>query len=415
MSSSSVLFGDLVRRGRFVVLAIALCIISGCAIPARGPAVPSSGTVRALPLGIVNARFFADDDPAPMIGEAALALERQRASLRAAGRSTKHMPPAFFLAVSGGGDNGAFGAGLLNGWSTTGSRPPFSIVTGVSTGALIAPFAFLGPDHDPVLREIYTRMGPDRIFLRRSLIAALFSDAMADTSPLAQTIAHYADQTVFDAIAREYQKGRLLLIGTTDLDAQRPVIWNIGAIAASRHPKSLDLFRKILLASASIPGAFQPVLLDVEIDGARFQEMHVDGGAIAQLFLYPASIDPGVLEVERPQTAFVIRNARLDPEHAEIERRTITIAGRAIGTMLAASGSNDVMRVYFLTKRDGVDYNLAYIGTDFKVPRGPFFEQAYMRALFDYGYRQAIEGRAWHKTPPGLHTRRAQRQGAAAN
>ena len=256
-------------------------------------------------------------------------------------------------------------------------------MTGVSTGALIAPFAFLGPDYDPTLREIYTTTGPERVFLRRRLLAALFNDAMADTSPLAEMIARHTDQAMFDAIAREYQKGRLLLIGTTDLDAQRPVIWNVGAIAASRHPKSLDLFRKILLASASVPGAFQPVLLDVEIDGAKFQEMHVDGGAIAQLFLYPASIDPGLLAVERrSQTAFVIRNARLDPEHAEIERRTLTIAGRAISTMLAASGSNDVLRVYFLTKRDGVDYNLAYIGSDFKVPRDHLFDQAYMRALY---------------------------------
>jgi len=142
--------------------------------------------------------------------------------------------------------------------------------------------------------------------------------------------------------------------------------------------------------------------------------MHVDGGAIAQLFLYPASIDPSLLPVERPQTAFVIRNARLDPEHAEIERRTLTIAGRAISTMLAASGSNDVMRVYFLTKRDGVDYNLAYIGSDFKVPRNHLFDQTYMRALYDYGYQQVIAGRAWHKTPPGLHTRRAARQEAAS-
>ena len=183
------------------------------------------------------------------------------------------------------------------------------------------------------------------------------------------------------------------------------MIWNIGAIAVSRHPKRWSSFRKILLASASIPGAFQPVMIDVEIDGSHFQEMHVDGGAIAQLFLYPASIDPGVLPVERRQTAFIVRNARLDPEHAEIERRTLTIAGRAISTMLAASGSNDVLRVYFLTKRDGVDYNLAYIGSDFKVPRDHAFDQAYMRAL-RLGYQQAIAGRAWHKTPPGLHTRR---------
>ena len=399
----------------FIILAVASTIAVGCSIPPRGPAVPPSDTVRALPLGIPNARFFADDDPAPMLAEAARALEREQAALRAAGRATQPMPPASFLAVPGGSANGAFGAGLINGWTTTGTRPEFRIVTGVSTGALIAPFAFLGPGYDPMLREIYTTTGPERIFLRRRLLAALFNDAMADTSPLAEMIARHTDQAMFDAIAREYQKGRLLLIGTTDLDAQRPVIWNVGAIAASRHPKSLDLFRKILLASASVPGAFQPVLLDVEVDGTRFQEMHVDGGAIAQLFLYPASIDPALLAVERrSRTAFVIRNARLDPEHTEIERRTLTIAGRAISTMLAASGHNDVLRAYFLTKRDGVDYNLAYIGSDFKVQRDHLFDQAYMRALYDYGYQQAVAGRAWHKTPPGVHTRRSGRQDASA-
>ena len=398
------------RLACVIVLGAALGAVAGCAIPGREPAVPPSDTERALPLGIANARFYADGDPAPMIAEAALAIERERAALRAAGLSTTPMPAASFLATSGGGDNGAFGAGLINGWTTTGTRPSFNIVTGVSTGALIAPFAFLGPAYDATLREVYTTLSSERVFVRRRLTAALFSDAMADTSPLAETIAHYADQAMFDAIAGEYQKGRLLLISTTDLDAQRPVIWNIGAIAASRHPKSLDLFRKILLASAAIPGAFEPVLLDVEIGSARFQEMHVDGGAIAQLFLYPASIDPAVLAVGRSQTAYVIRNARLDPEHAEIERRTITIAGRAINTMLAASGYNDVMRVYFVTKRDGVDYNLAFIGADFKVNHERFFDQAYMRALFDYGYQQAVSGQAWHKTPPGLHTTRGRQE-----
>ena len=145
----------------------------------------------------------------------------------------------------------------------------------------------------------------------------------------------------------------------------------------------------------------------------KFQEMHVDGGAIAQLFLYPESIDPRLLAVERRRppsssaTPGSIRSTR------EIERRTLTIAGRAISTMLAASGYNDVLRVYFLTKRDGVDYNLAYIGSDFKVQRDQPFDQAYMRALYDYGYQQAVAGRAWHKTPPGLHTRRSARQEAA--
>ena len=403
------------RLAPLVALAIGLAVVTGCAAPPRGPAVPPSDTVRAQPLGIPNARFLADGDPAPMLAEMAQSIEREQAVLRAAGQPATPLPPAYFLALSGGADNGAFGAGLINGWTTTGTRPSFRMVTGVSTGALIAPFAFLGPDYDPALRDIYTTISSDRIFLRRRLTAALFGEAMADTGPLAETIAQYADQKMLDAIADEYRKGRLLLIGTTDLDAQRPAIWNIGAIAVSRHPKSLELFRNILLASASIPGAFQPVLLDVEIDGAHFQEMHVDGGAIAQLFLYPGSIDPDLLPVRRSQTAYIIRNARLDPEHAEIERRTLTIAGRAISTMLQASGYNDVVRAYFLTKRDGIDYNLAYIGADFKVPRTALFDQAYMRALYDYGYAQAVNGQPWHKWPPGLHSTRSSRQVVTGN
>jgi predicted patatin/cPLA2 family phospholipase len=391
------------------VLSIGLVVVAGCSFPERGPAVPQADTARALPLGIANVRFFADGDPAPMIEEGTRALEREEAALPAAGTTRPgqagvKLPAVNYLAVSGGGDNGAFGAGLMKGWTETGTRPQFKMVTGVSTGALIAPFAFLGPDYDATLREVYTTMTPEKVYRARGLSAALFDDAMADTSPLAQVIATYADQKMFDAIAREYQKGRLLMIGTTDLDSQRPVIWNIGALAASGHPGALDLFRKVLRASAAIPGAFQPVLVDVEIDGRTYQEMHVDGGAIAQLFLYPASIDLTKSGVRRVRHAYIIRNARLDPDYAASERRTISIAGRAINTMLAASGQNDVLRTYFVTKRDGVDYNLAYIGADFKAAKTGEFDQAYMNALYEYGYRQAKAGHAWHKTPPSLET-----------
>jgi len=384
------------------MLAIGL-MAAGCSIPERGPAVPHADTTRAQPLGLSNARFFADGDPKFMVEEGMLALQREVATLRAAGQSTTRLPPAYFLAVSGGGDNGAFGSGLINGWTATGTRPDFKMVTGVSTGALIAPFAFLGPDYDASLREVYTTMTPDRVYRTRGLTAALFDDAMADTAPLAEIIAKYADQKLMDAIAAEYRKGRLLMIGTTNLDAQRPTIWNIGAIAASGHPGALDLFRKILRASAAIPGAFQPVLIDVEVDGRKYQELHVDGGAIAQLFLYPPSIDLGGTGLKRERHAYIIRNARLDPDYAMAERRTITIAGRAINTMLAASGYNDVLRTYFVTQRDGVGYNLAFIGTDFSpAPKQGEFDQAYMRALYDYGYQQIMAGRAWHKVPPGL-------------
>jgi predicted patatin/cPLA2 family phospholipase len=383
-------------------LSLALMLARGCSIPERGAAVPVNDTVKALPLGIANARFFADGDPGPMIQEAALALAREEAAMKEAGKPTARLPPVSYLAVSGGGDNGAFGAGLMNGWTEAGTRPEFKMVTGVSTGSLIAPFAFLGPDYDAALREVYTTMTPAKVFRLRGFSAALFDDAMADTGPLAEVIAGYADQKMFNAIAREYGKGRLLLIGTTDLDAQRPVIWNIGALAASGHPQSLELFRKILRASAAIPGAFQPVLVDVEIDGRKYQEMHVDGGAIAQLFLYPPTIDIAKSGIRRQRHAYVIRNAPLDPNYGVSERRTISIAGRAIDTMLASSGRNDVLRTYFVTQRDGVDYNLAYIGTDFSAPKSGEFDQAYMRTLYDYGYRQAKAGQEWHKTPPGL-------------
>jgi predicted acylesterase/phospholipase RssA len=392
-----------VKLRQLVILVLLALGVAACSIPERGPGVPQADTERALPLGLANARFYADGNPKAMTEEAIRAVEREQAALRAVGGSMTRLPPATYLAVSGGGDNGAFGAGLLNGWTQTGTRPEFKMVTGVSTGALIAPFAFLGSKYDADLREVYTSMTPEKVYRARGLLrAALFDDAMADTGPLAEIIGLYANQKMLDAIALEYRKGRLLMIGTTDLDAQRPVIWNIGAIAASGHPGALELFRKVLRASAAIPGLFQPVFVDVEIDGKKYQEMHVDGGAIAQLFLYPASLDISGSGVQRQRTAYIIRNGKLDPDYAASERRTLSIAGRAITTMLATSGRNDVLRTYFVTQRDKVDYNLAYIGSDFSAPKSGEFDQSYMRALYVYGDRQAASGQAWHKAPPGL-------------
>lgn len=373
--------------------------VAGCAYPGRQPSVPRARYERAKPLGLANARYFVDVDATALMAEAALAAERGRS----ADQQSSGDGAISFLAISGGRYNGAFAVGLLDGWSRVGTRPVFKVVTGVSTGALMAPFAFLGSDYDALLRDLYTTMTADRIFRQRPLTAALYDDGMADTTPLAELIGRYADWPLLERIAGEYAKGRLLLISTTDLDAQRPVIWNIGAIAASGHPGSLDLFRKILRASSAIPGAFQPVLLDVELDGQNYQEMHVDGGAMAQLFVYPPSL--GLLAANRKRRfrAYIIRNGRLGPAYAETERRTISIAQRAILTMVASGGSNDVVRAYFVAKRDGVDFNLAFIGEDFElsVKMGEF-NPAYMRALYAYGLDKALANDVWHKSPPGL-------------
>ncbi len=318
------------------------------------------------------------------------------------------MPPINFLAVSGGGDDGAFGAGLLVGWSATGTRPEFKGVTGVSTGALIAPFAFLGPEEDNALREVYTAIGPQNILKPRGLLAALTSDALADNSPLFELISRHINAEFLARIAREYQeKGRLLLIGTTNLDARRGIVWNMGAIAASGTPEALDLFRKILLASAAIPAAFPPVMIDVEVNGQPYQEMHVDGGAQAQVFLYPPRLfdlvrQQGVKVAPRERSVYIIRNARLDPDWATVERSTLTIAGRAISSLIQTQGLGDLYRIYATAQQDGLDYNLAYIGADFNAEHKEDFDATYMRALFDYGYQLGRKGYPWQKTPPGM-------------
>ena len=380
-----------------VGLSIAL---AGCSIPDRGPVVPSTYTERAQPLGIPNSALLrrwrprADDRGShPCAG----AREGGPASRRAIDFD---VAACLHLAVSGGGDNGAFGAGLMNGWTTTGTRPAFKMVTGVSTGALIAPFAFLGSGHDAELREVYTTLTPDRIFRRRSLAAALFNDAMADTAPLAVVIAEDANQQMFDEIGREYDKGRLLLIGTTDLDAQRPVIWNIGALATSGHPKALDLFRKILRASSAIPGAFEPVLLDVEIDGRKNQEMHVDGGAIAQLFLYPPTIELGQVGVgagASPISSGTPGSIPITPRPSGV-RSTSPARHRH-----HAGGQRPERRaahlLHLAPRRRRLQSGLHRCG--FLRREARRVRPGYMQALFEYGYREARDGRAWHKVPPG--------------
>jgi hypothetical protein len=373
------------------------------------PAVPAISTARALPLGLVNARFFLEQR-AELIAEGQQGLERQRQALGLAPDAP--LPPAQFLAISGGGDEGAFGSGLLIGWTEAGNRPNFQIVTGVSTGALIAPFAFLGPDYDPQLRQVYTTISTKDILLKRGIIEAIFSDAFSDTTPLWKLISRFVDEPLMEAIAREYKKGRLLLIGTTDLDAQRPSIWNIGAIAASGRPGALDLIRKILRASSAIPGVFQPVMIDVLLDGKPYQELHVDGGAIAQIFLYPPTISLNRF-ADRSRQAFLIRNGRNAPEWENVDRRTLSISGRAILTLLRSGATNDLARIYFVTQRDGVDYNLAYIDSDFMMKHpAENFDKTYMNALFDYAYQQARHGYPWRKVPPVLAEPEEQTQSA---
>ncbi len=382
----------------FLILALN-AVLSACAIPERITAVPRELQDRATVLGRDDLRYWADRHTDRFISAAIRSQQRERAYLGVT--DTAPMPPADFLAISGGGENGAFGAGLLLGWTAAGTRPQFKVVTGVSTGALTAPFAFLGSAYDAKLKEVYTTISGKDVLQPRGYMAALFNDAMADNSPLRRLVAHYVDQPMLDAIAAEHAKGRVLLIATTNLDARRPTIWDIGVIASSGEPKALELIHDLLIASAAIPAAFPPVMIDVEVDGKSYQEMHVDGGTSAQVFLYPPSINTQTIRFERKRRLYVIRNARLDPDWAEVQRRTFDIATRSVSSLIQTQGVGDLYRIYVTAQRDKLDFNLAYIPDSFTTELKEPFDTNYMKMLFELGYELGSKGYRWAKTPPG--------------
>jgi len=390
---------------RTASLLVVVGMLQACSAPSRIDAVPAGRTADATIPGIPDARSYANAGPEYFQRQGLASFRREQAYLTAQGH-TGPLPPVNFLAISGGGDNGAFGAGLLVGWTDAGDRPEFKLVTGISTGALIAPFAFLGSEYDAQLKDVYTSISPDDVYETRPFLEIIFSDAAADNSPLLNLVGQLANQDMLDAIAAEYAKGRLLLIATTDLDARRPVIWNIGEIAASGHPNALDLFHNILVASASIPGAFPPIMFDVEVDGTPYQEMHVDGGATAQTFVYPPSIS--IAEFSKKQGAqrerhlYIIRNARLDPDWASVERNIFSIVGRAISSLTHTQGIGDLYRMYLQAERDGVDYNLAFIPRDFTLVHEEEFDTEYMRQLFNRAHELSKAGYKWEKRPPGF-------------
>ena len=306
-----------------------------------------------------------------------------------------------YLAISGGGADGAYGAGLLAGWSEQGTRPEFTMVTGISTGALTAPFAFLGPAYDQQMKELYTTLDTSRIFIRRSVFSMLRGDSLVDSAPLMRMLKkHITDQLVAD-IAREYRRGRSLHIGTTNLDAGRPVVWNIGRIANSGHPDSAPLIRQILLASAAIPGVFPPAYIRVQgPDGRTYEEMHVDGGTSAQIFLYPSRTNWAelmrLLDVQGTPTAYLIRNSRFLPDFDPVRARVPDIAARSVASLIRTQGIGDTYRIAAIAKRDGVAVELTWIPTSAPRDTGEeIFDPEYMSALFDYGYRRAINGEAW--------------------
>lgn len=393
-------------NSRRAVLASSAALLCGCSFAQRGSPVPAPRVRDAVVLGLPNERFCVVDrhDLPRIVEEFNEAGRRQRRRFGLGPHD--RLPDAAVIAFSSGGENGAFGAGLACGWTAHGDRPEFSIVTGVSTGALTAPLVFAGAHYNDRLRAAYTGITAQDVLTDRGLLAILTDDAVADSAPFARTIARFMDEALLAEIAQGYRNGRQLLISTTNLDAQRPVAWNLGAIAASGHPRALELSRQVLRASAAVPGLLPPVMIDVTIDGRPHQEMHVDGGTYSQAYLYPPAL--GESRPERIRlgltssrvTAYIVRNGRLTAPGGAVERRGIDIAGRAISTLLVAAGVADIYRIQAATRQHGIDFRLAYIEDDFVVREAEPFGHDFLRALFDYGYGKAEAGYVWEQRLP---------------
>ena len=317
------------------------------------------------------------------------------------------------LALSGGGANGAFGAGFLVGWSNTGKRPPFKIVTGVSTGALMAPFVFAGPEYDAALTEFYTTTSSLNIFRMLSIVPQLLGgESLADSGPLRLMIERQVDAELLRRVAAAHNGGRRLYIATADLDSQRVWVWNMGLIAASGRPEAARLFQQVMLASASVPIAFPPVFFEVEAGGRRFDEMHVDGGVGARVFFsggvfsFTAARE-GVGRGAGREEVYIIHNGQLLPSPEATPR---SLRGIGLRTFESASKSavvGDLFRIYAVTLREQAGYNWITIPEDVDLAGNELFDPVKMRELYELGHQRARADSPWFTDPPGLRWRAA--------
>jgi predicted acylesterase/phospholipase RssA len=367
---------------------LALSLILGCS----SPQVNRPPNVDALALGVEAAAIR---EKLPDAFTQLLEASQPPVASPQAGESSRNI-----LVLSAGARDGAYSAGVLAGWSAAGTRPTFDVVTGISTGALIAPFAFLGKNYDHLLLENFTTVHTRDIYRCRPLLAVLWSDSLADSGPLRRRIEEQVTDEFLEEIAQAHRDGRRLYIGTTNLSTGRLTVWDMGAIAAGPSPDRRDLFRKVILASCSIPGMFPPVPIEIELDGQRYTELHSDGGISASMFLHPLMM----IDHRRgcPANVYAIVAGKLSPESRDIRRRFDSVFGASVQEMLESRTRGDLIRVFLLSRLAGSRFAVTAVPQDLSVnPDVTRFEPEDMMLLFRAGYARAVTG--WSPTPPGVN------------
>jgi len=385
----------------WLTLSISL-LLGACAGQPR-PTPPTKEDAYALPWGAVALERKPQPTADPF-RDALIASLRKRvdAKLAASGDG----PITYrVLAISGGGSRGAYGAGVLSGWTERGDRPEFDVVTGISTGAMMATHAFLGASYDEGL-QLYRHTKNEDVFTKRGKLAPLNQDAMLDTAPLRKTLAALLTEDVIRRVAEEHAKGRRLFIGTTNLDANAFTIWDMGAIASSGRPDSVQHYRDVIQASAAFPIAFPPVYFEIQRpDGTRYTQMHADGGLRQTVFFYDfldewrealraAGVDP-----DRVHPAlYLLNNDRIHARagYRPVEGRTLAIAGTSIDTLMRQTVLSSLYRLWVISLSHRADFSLAFIPADFDLSDNSLlFDHDEMERLYQLGHQKAVSGQAW--------------------
>lgn len=381
--------------------------LQGCTTTRSYHPLPAHLENKAEIPGFHNIRGWADEHSKSLEKSVLLSAAQEKAH-----NHGQLKPQINSLVLSGGGKDGAFGAGFLCGWSKTGTRPQFKVVTGISTGALMAPYAFLGPEYDPQLKKVYTTVSDKDIYKPRSIFANLLglgniipTTSLTDNKPIVQLIKRSVDASMLQKIAAEHAKGRRLFVGTTQFNAQRLVIWDMGAIASSKSPQALALFRKILVASSALPVLFPPQYFSVVAEGKMYTEMHVDGGVESEAIYSENAIIPHqirkILKIRKPEhKLYIIRNGKVSPQWTGVKRKLDSMIITTLDSLIKSQGISDLYRLYTYSLRDGIDYNLAYIPQDFAIEAETPFDKEYMNKLFLRGYVLGKSGYKWKKHPP---------------
>jgi predicted acylesterase/phospholipase RssA len=304
------------------------------------------------------------------------------------------------LALSSGGADGAYGAGVLVGWSESGKRPQFDVVTGVSTGALMAVLAFLGPEYDKLMEQLYTTVSSKDIFRKRGLAAA-FSDSLYDYGPLKKQIEEVITEELLVKVAAEHAKGRRLFVATTNLDAGELVIWNMGDIADGGRSNPLQHFQKVLRASAAVPGYFPPVYIKPQ-RGVQLRQSHVDGGVKAPILVSDAMF---VSKLKRRQLFMIVNGntARFNSSHP-VSGKLADIASKSIIEMMREMMDDTIYRGYVAALNSGMDFHMTAIPDEILPSQESLdFNSERMHKLFAAGRKVGKAGiKDWQNSPPRL-------------